>query len=227
MAISLAGHTGVLWPGSSSNIQTLSYTSSGGNTLILTFGIYTPSTDVNLLSVTDSASNTWQYSTANASNPAYAHIQASTGAYITSFVAWSMNAAAVTSVTITATGTTDWQGALSEWSGVMSVESGAESANASTTTAITSPSVTLGNAGDLVVAHAENDGGLTSTTATDFGNGQDPPGACYSLPGATGPFTITWGNNGHGAAVAVMVFSPVAAPVSYVPPLMSQRTGLY
>lgn len=207
MAISLVGQAGVNWPGNAGSSQVISYTSTGGNTLILTFGFDNPSTAPSNLTITDSASNTWHYSTSNANNPPYA--QASLGGTPTgSFIAWCIGANAVTSVTISLTNQDQWQGTLSEWSGIVSLDTAAATGTGSGTGNFSSPSITLGNAGDLVVGHGEVNAGVnTVSPGSTFST--DNPNSCYALPGATGAFSFTWttsGNNGYVAAVAA--FSP-------------------
>jgi hypothetical protein len=216
VSISLVGQAGFEWPGSGTGTQTVTYASAGGHALILSIGFDTADAAPAgvLASVTDSASNTWHYSTGAASNPPYATVNVpSKTTFVNSFIAWCIGASAITSVTMTlaATGFTfpHWQGVLSEWSGIVSAGTGAQAADGATTSNVTSPPVSLAHASDLVVAHADNVSGWTSTTGTTFSH--DVPNACYSLPGAAGPFSFTWVNHGTGAAVAVMSFSPVAA----------------
>jgi hypothetical protein len=206
--ISLVGQAGVNWPGSGA--FPLSYSSTGGTTLILAFG-FDQASAASDLTVTDSADNTWQYSAVNANDPPYGQVQTTAGGgeYVGSFVAWCIGASAITSVTLSQVNGNRWQGVLSEWNGIMSAGTGAAATNASTTSGITSPSLSLGNSGDLVIAHCNSYGGLSSTTGTTFSD--DSPNACYSLPGTTGAFTFTWGNSGTGEAVAVMSFSPVSS----------------
>lgn len=209
MAISFVGS--VQYDGNhASPGPTLTYTSTGGNTLVLCGIVYAGTTSLNgISSITDSASNTWQYSTSNHQNPPSQQGTDGTNFYI-SFVAWSIGASAVTTVTVNdGTGNSDfWNVGLSEWSGVNSADTGA--ANSGTGTTFASTAITLGNSGDVVIGVCDTSAGnITGAPvgSTKFFTGDNVN--VYELPGTTGSFTYTWPSSGTGDyAIAVMALSP-------------------
>jgi hypothetical protein len=229
MAIALVGQAGVTGSSIASPGPAVSYTSTAGNTLIVTGLVYAGATTITgITSISDSAGNTWHFSTSNSNNPASA-AEGTSGNFLCCFTGWSISAAAVTSVSIhDGTGNSDfWRLAVSEWSGI-----GAADAGAAATGTAGNPSVTLSlsNAGDLMVGSA--DSAVANMTALPAGwTALSGAGAAnnyvgYDLPGSSGSMSPTWTTSDvtKDWAEAVMAFTPVApAPPAAASPFPSPQ----
>jgi hypothetical protein len=209
------------WPGNfaTSPGPTVSITATAGQAVIVTGLVFSTLSSVALTGITDNAGgNTWVFSTSTAQSPPYQeyHLPSQSG-YSVVFVGWCLSLTnPVTSVTISDnTGQTDfWRVSVSSWTGIVVADNGASNFYASTTAP--SSTVSLGNAGDLVVGVANNDsssftgspsGGsgwseFTGAGSTDIG---------YIFPEASGNYTATWTLSGSDTAVtAIQAFSPAA-----------------
>jgi len=194
---------------------TVTYSSTGGNTLIASGSWYAGATvNAGITQVTDSAGNIWQYATSDSQKPPSAHNLVG-GNYYGVFVAWTIAASAVTSVTVKdGTGNADfWRVIVSEWSGIVVADAGTASASPGP---VNNPSATVSlfDAGELVVAAADSISGLPSAPAgaTEFPSDLTT-GNVYELPGVAGPLTFTWTAGSVDYAIAMMSFSPVLPPV--------------
>lgn len=232
MAITLVGQTGVDGQSEASPGPSIAYSSAGGtNTLILTGLVYAGSTAINgITAVTDSADNTWHFSTSNTNNPPSA-AEGTSGNWICTFVAWCIGAAAVTSVSVhDGTGHSDfWRLALSEWSGIASADTGAAATGTGSSPGV---SLTLANAGDLVVGTANTaSGSLNSQPAgwTQF-TGSGGAYCAWDLPGSAGSISPAWTLGGSADwAAAIMAFSPpgahtATASLAVTPSFSASRT---
>jgi len=188
---------------------TLTYSSTGGNTLVAAGVVFTGTTSVTgITSVTDSAGNTWTVATANSQNPPSVRGTDGTNFYVV-FIAYVLGASAVTSVTVSdGTGHSDfWNVQVSEWSGVNSAE---QASAASGTGANPSLTWTIGNAGDLVIAYMDSSAGSPSFPAnlTHYGSNPGNIFGGYAFPGATGSFSAAWTMASSDYGIAGLVLSP-------------------
>lgn len=203
----------------------LSYTSTGGNTLVLSGAVYTGTTSIpGITAINDSASNSWTFATSNGQFPPSHTGTDGTNFYVV-FAGYALNANAITSVTVTdSTGNSDfWHVIISEWSGVNSADTGA---SASGTAANPSLSLTAGNAGDVVIGVMDTSTGSPSSRpvgSTAFGT-DNSDFDCYQFPGATGSFSFTWPMSSADYAIAMLALSPASpAPPAAPSVLYSMR----
>jgi hypothetical protein len=219
VSISLVGQAGVSGSTETSPHQ-ITYTSTGGNTLILAGLIYSSSVSsaFGLTTITDTAGNTWQLSTSNATNPPaqWAQDPVDGGSYLT-FVAWVIAAAAVTHVTYAwNSGTSDFSRVtLSEWSGITAADTG--NAGHAASGAATAPfPLTLATNGDLVVGAVDSSSALTVPSGwTTFTSGGSVANLAYGLPEGPGSYTPTWALSPSGDyAGSVMAFNPPVTNVT-------------
>lgn len=195
----------------------LTYNSGQGNTLIISGSVGNTTTmkSAGVTSITDSAGNYWRFSAVNCQCPpaAYDGLYDPSGA-TWAFTAWCINALPVEWVAIgDSTGNSDtWLVNLSEWAGINSVEGGAAAYIASGSNP--GPTLTIGNAGDLVM------GSLSSETGTPSGipagaseiASPGPWSGIYAYPGATGSYSFNWTASATDWVYSVTVFSPVVIP---------------
>lgn len=187
-----------------SNTQAVSISSTGGNTLIVAgvtiFEVMT--------GITDSAGNTWHFSTSAAQNPPWQQFSTDVAA----FVGWSIGANAVTSVTIATNGNGDHATySVSEWSGITAEDTGGgTSATSDAGGDAVSASLTLAGTGELVVGAASgNNNGLngipSGTTALAS------PNLVYEL-GLSGSVQWTWPGRApsQGVVTALAAFASVS-----------------
>jgi hypothetical protein len=188
---------------------TVTYTSAGGTTLIVTGLVGTggdPGTAAP--SVSDTAGNRWQYTPVDNNGAPPAAKLVSGGGHWVAFTAWCINAAAVTSVTVSLTGQTGWYVSLSEWQGIGSAGVGAAGGGLAVHNP-SSPQVVTYHPGDLVIGSAFTTGSFSGppVPGTEINTGQ--VFGVYFLPGVIGPLTFTWPSAaGVDFASTVMVFSP-------------------
>lgn len=112
-------------------------------------------------------------------------------------LAWCLNAAAITSVTITGTGELWYSPSLSEWSGIVDVEPGSYGYFPTTSPQV-SQTITPGNAGDLIIGSYNGGGsganatpaGSTLLTGSPASTSAAP--AAYLFPGSTAPLSFSW-----------------------------------
>lgn len=220
MAITFVGQAGIAGGGHTSP-QTISYTSTKGNTLIMSAHLYNLNNGpaVPPVSITDTAGNTWHVSTSTAQTPPTESITDPTdgnNAYMCDFVAWCINAAAVTSVTLAwAGGVNTWtRVVVSEWSNIVQFDnSWAGGSSTSNSSVVTGP-VQLNVPGELVIGACDIAGAGTESLPTGWTNLTASGGTDngYYLPGATtGSYSPVWNSTLAGSwAGTVAVFSPVS-----------------
>ena len=186
----------------SSNTATVTINSAVGNTLVLyVLGAQTGNNPFALSTVTDSTAgtNTWHYSTQQQSQaPPVAGAYNGSTVYQIAALAYCINAAAVTSITVTTTGVSANSSvfaAVSEFSGVppQATIDGAASANTVATASLeTSPSIQVTGSSDVLAACTYFNGTLSSVTAgwTSF----DPGFTAAAWQATTAPTSrnITW-----------------------------------
>ena len=179
---------------------------SSGNTLIVTgCTLFTT-----LTSITDSAGNTWQYSTSASQNPPWQFFSSD----VATFVAWCINANPVTSVTITSNGASAYSSlSVSEWSGIGSEDTGVGNAVTSAANGNpVSPTITLAGTGELIVGAANADGNGIGTVPS--GTNADSVGSnlAYALS-QSGSVQWTWGGRtpAQGTATALAAFLPASS----------------
>lgn len=142
-------------------------------------------------------------------------------------------AAGATTVTVTrSSGTNDISIAISEFSGVdtAGTTDGTGSATGQTGTG-NSPSITLSDAGSVIISGIADDGATgTATVNNSFSLGAQGPapwssskmdvGIAYRIPGATGTYSTTWATIGAGqpVVVGIMAFKPASAATKAPPP---------
>ncbi len=165
-----------------------------------------------LSSVTDSASQVWQFSASAGvnQNPPVAQ---NGGDF--SFCAWLLNAGSVTSASLTLPNMDFATMAIAEWSGAGSEDTGAAAAGTAGAGLSESITVALSGAGELVLLGSNVDSQWTGfpSQMTDFpGGGGLPIG--YAL-GQSGSQTYTWTGataSTDKTTVAVAAFLPPAVP---------------
>jgi hypothetical protein len=220
MPITLVGQAGVGGQTTTSP-QTITYSSAAGNTLIAVCYLFNNSTGAaGLTSVTDSAGNTWQFSTATSSNPPFQ--QAATNSVLCATVAWCIGAAAVTSITVTRSdpaGTMFWRVAVAEYAGILALDTAGGNTTGTASAASVSTTLTLASAGDLVVcAGGFVNGNITAPPALAPlpAGGNDCAGG---FPAAAGSYTATWTTSSSSpGALAAAAFLPSSGnPAGIVP----------
>lgn len=190
---------------------TTSYTSLGGTTLILTGTVNTGATAITgITGITDTAGNTWQYSTSNSNNPP-SNVENNGGGYICSFIAWCFNAAAITSVTVhDGTGNSDyWQTAISEWQNLAAFDTGNAAGGA--TAGPTSAPVTPSMAGVLLVGAGNSVSASTVARPTGWTGFNTSNVVAYQITNTTGTQSPGWSFTGTPTdwTTAVAAFRPV------------------
>ena len=206
---------------SGNTVITPGVATTAGNTLIVTGSISVIQSGADSLNVTDSAGNTWTIGTTNipGQDPPVAWDSSNT---FGAFVAWCINAAAVTTVTVTSSaGPFEYyalDATLSEWAGLTRLASSSAATGATGT--IEPPAVTLAASSDVVAAAAcelftstlSPGAGLTQFSSDSTGN------TAYAQPGAPGSFQPQWGTSSHPWAAAAAVFTsvPPAAGTKYL-----------
>lgn len=215
MAITYVGEAGIAG-GAQPTPQTISYHSTVGNTLILCgFLFYSSVGSVpGISSITDSAGNTWHYATGSSQNPPYT-VDSYSSYNSVEFVAWCIDAAAITSLTYTMPNASPWtRVTLSEWSGIGSLDS---SAGATAATG-TNPAATLNltDAGDLVVGALENNSGNQTLSMppgwTEFSSAGYFPNVAFGFPGVTGSYSPPYSMSGSDDwGIALAAFKPASA----------------
>jgi hypothetical protein len=191
-----------------------------GVVFALTAGALTTSSGVT--SVTDNTGAPWEFSPANSQFPPSVYSSAFGG--LVTFVAWRVNAAQVTSVTLqTAQSGNDWCIVVLETAGVLVANAGTTAAG--TGTACTGR-VPLANAGDLTVAAAAI-GTTEFFTTTPPGMvsvySDDGMSFCYDVTGASGG-TAAWTMTSQQYALAAASFSAAPTYPAVPPPPVMQIT---
>src|SRR3974390_643205 len=182
MAISLAGQTGITG-GNGTSPATLTYSSTAGNTLILAGHLYDNNNGqyVAPVSITDSTggTNVWQVSV-NAANtaltaqtpPLCSLADPTDGgtAHMSDWVAWCVNAAHVTSVTVAWAGgvSTLERLTLSEWSGIAQFDNSWASGTTVTPGNTITGSLQLNTTGELVIAAVDVGGAPSGITVVFY-----------------------------------------------------------
>ena len=221
MAIALVGQAGLA--GSSvGSPQTITYSSTAGNTLIIAGHIFSGSAQPVTANITDTAGNAWQFSTSASQNPPLAQ-NSKSGAFLLNFAAWAIAAAHVTSVTITVTNAAFWRLAVTEFSGVAAFAGSAATTAASGTT-LTSTAVTVPVPGALAIGAGSCNSGTEGvpsgwTQLTSYGSVGE---AGFLVGPAAGSYAPAWTTTVSDIwAAAFAVFTPLTAPVA---PAMPGRT---
>jgi hypothetical protein len=211
MAITYIGEAGVAG-GNQTTPQVISYASTTGNTLIMTGFLYFGNATVpGIASIVDSASNTWQYATNTSQNPPYSVDTTGGSGNSIIFVGWTINAAAVTNVTLNMVNSGPWTRiSVVEWSGIAALDSCGSATSLSGTSPSTTLSLTTPN--DLVIGACENDSGTSINLPAGWSSLASSGGTAnngYYFPGVSGSYSPTW-TLGASAdwGVAVAAFRP-------------------
>jgi hypothetical protein len=212
VTIRLVGQAGI--PGAADTTpQAVTYSSTAGNTLIVAGHFNSSGIAPFPTSITDTASNTWQVSTANAQTPPTQEDSGS-GAFNTDFIAWSVRAKAVTSVTIargdiSGGGTAFWRLTVAEFSGVLQFSNSWAGLAASGTSFAVGP-VTVPLPGSLAIAAVDDNSG-TQTIASGWTNftASNNNLAYFIGPPAGGSYAPSWSSTVSDFWVsAAAVFTP-------------------
>lgn len=179
---------------------------TNGNLLVVT-GYYYDSTAVSL-TITDTATNTWTIGNTmvQAQNPP---VGLDTGDAFSAFVAWVLNAAPVTSVTVGTSGSSVFGCVftLSEWSGLTS-RTDSSAANGASGIELQPAALTLATSSDVVIGAGRQQFGAGSPVAPLTGFSSDTSGVtAYAQPGSAGTYTPDWGSTSHGWAAAAAAFT--------------------
>ena len=225
MAITLVGQAGTGGdPFFSSPGPVISYSSVNGNTLVVTGQMATTGTSPGIsgiTSISDSAGNDWQYATSSNQNPP--SVVTETSYWFCSFVGWCLDAAAVTSVTLTGDvgNTALWIVSVSEWHGIAAADSGVALTG---TNANPSGTVDLAYPGELVVGSLDSSSVNPSALPsgwTAFGYLPPPPTLIgYAIAGTSGYYMSEWAMASDTYTLALMSFSSTGATA---PPVPSMR----
>lgn len=229
MTIFKLGEAGVGGGGSSASPAVISYTSQGGNLLVVTGHLYDNNSGafVAPTSITDSTAgtNVWHVSTnaaqtaLTAQNPPLCSTTDPTdgaSAHFADFVAWSFTTAAVTSVTIA------WEGGVStfqrltvsEFPGAAAYSSSWAGGSTTASSSVTSGPVTVPAAGclavgalDIAAAVESLPSGWSAFTTQGTANDQG-----FVVNPATGPLSPVWTGTTAGTwGGGLAVFTPAAA----------------
>jgi len=157
---------------SSVSTAAVTISSTGGNTLIAYISAYiTSNTALAITSISDSASNTWQYSTATSSQspPASGAWDSGDGVYGFTAVAYCINATTVTSVTVHMNNTcVILDAGVTEFSGVPAgavLDGSASNAPNTAVTTFTTPSITTTATADAIIAIVSTGSALACATS--------------------------------------------------------------
>lgn len=170
MAIAYVGDKG---NAATTTALSISYSSTGGNTLIVA-GTWYDSLGVTtgITSITDSAGNTWHYSTSDASNPPAQHNVVS-GQIIGTFIGWCIGASAVTTVTVTLPNSVFVHFDVSEWSGINNEDTGGTTGSITGGTGtIPGASLTCAGTGELLIGSTNS---VNASTVSQPSNGNNFP----------------------------------------------------
>lgn len=190
-----------------------SITSTGGNTLVITGHWFNPNPHTGILGISDSAGNTWQFtSQADSNNPPSAH--ATSPFCFGAFVAWCINASAVTSVTVTLPGvfgSGEIRQAVSEWSGVTAADAGIAGTVTVPGGGNTTPgSLVLAGTGEMIAGAMRTSNAAPAAVPSGMSQFASE-GDVYSAwgTGFSGTFTAPWtgGTPGDIATLALMAFT--------------------
>jgi len=200
----------------SSNTATVAINSQAGNTLVLyVLGAQNGNNPFALATVTDSTgTNVWHYSTQQQSQaPPVAGAYNGVSVYQIAALAYCINAAAVTSVTVTTTGVSANSSvfaAVSEFSGVppqATIDGSAAANTVATASSDTSPSINVTGSADVLAACNYNNGTLSSVSAgwTSF----DPnfTVAAWQITSAPVSASITWSFTAPALYTASVIFA--------------------
>lgn len=208
--------------------NTLNTTSTAGNALILVVSIAAGAT-AKISTVTDSAGNTWTVPSAVPNQNPPANFVSGSNTYFA--MAYALNAAAITSVTVTISASKAFSYNMVEFSGVATssaVDQSAAVSNSTSTTPLLTPSVVTTNANDLIIGgmSANNNTMTLGTAGYTALTSMVPVGtmkgvAAYQIVSSTGTYAISWtpGSNAVSGA-GIMAFMAAATP----PPTVSGGT---
>jgi len=174
-----------------------SITTAAGHTLIMTGHMFDQSVSRSLLpaSITDTAGNIWHVSTAPAADPPTQ--QSDTNGDQCDFIAWTINAAAVTGVTFNNNEPADtifYRLAISEWAGITAVDQGNGVTSGAASSSSQGAPVNLLGTNELVVTAGSFISGTLAappgfTIFTAAGN------CCAYATGQSGLVTPAWSTN--------------------------------
>ena len=198
--------------------DTKSVSTTAGNTLILLVAIAAGATS-KLLSVTDSAGNTWVVPTSDPNTNPPANFVSGSNTYFA--MAYVLNAAAITSITVNISLSKVFSYNLVEFSGIVTVSAVDQSQTASDTPAaspLSTPSITTVNANDLIIGgmSANNNSMTINTAGFNALTSMVPVGtmkgvAAYKIVSSTGTYQISWTPGANAVAGAgIMAFQAAA-----------------
>lgn len=201
----------------SSDNNVINYVSTTGNTLTLTGALpFAGSTPTNITSITDSANNTgWQYSTMASQLPPLANDSLS-GEICLSFIAWCVNAQAISSVTVSPAFTYT-NVCVSEWANISGPDTGASNSGNSVPANASTPILNLSNSSDLVVCALANSFSPISSSGVTKSIGFTQGMSYVINPGTnTVSFSASLSSNNiyYPYASSIMSFTPVQGIVS-------------
>jgi len=223
---------------------TATYSSTTGNTLIAYISAYVDSdTLLSIDSITDTAGNTWQYSTlpASQSPPANGGYDTGDGYYGFAAVAYCIGATAVTSVTALLNNTcVVFYLGVTEFSGISSsatIDGSASAQVLASDTSYTTPAAATAATADAVVAVLAYGTGFTSVAAgsgsatytlVEMGGVAAGKGAAWGISSTAANQSVTFTGSGAQEVVAAAILAIGAPappnPAAYVKPALPGRT---
>ena len=221
MAISFVGQTETDVTAANTT-DTKSVTTTAGNALILLVSIAAGATS-KLSSVTDSAGNTWIVPASDPNTNPPANFVSGSNTYFA--MAYVLNAAAISSITVNISLSKAFSYSLLEFSGIATASAVDQSQTASDTPAgspILTPSITTTNANDLIIGgmSANNNSMTLGTSGYTALTSMVPVGtmkavAAYQIVSSTGTYQISWTPGANAVAGAgIMAFQAAAgAPI--------------
>lgn len=195
---------------------------SGGRTLVLAGYFYSNSVSDYPTSVTDTSGNVWQVSIGTATSPPTDQIFVSGTGYVTTWIAWCLNALPIGTITVHRQddAVSDWwRVCLIEYEGIAALDSANHAQTASSVTSFNMPSLTLTNANDVVVAVVADLNASSETPPAGYVNmpyGFSTWGAgAFGYPGVTGAYSPAWSGSAAGPWSAVATaFTPAVSSVN-------------
>ena len=202
--------------------NTSAASSTAGNALILLVSIAAGATS-KLSTVTDSAGNSWVVPSTNANVTPPANFVSGSNTYFA--MAYVLNAAAITSLTVTISASKAFSYNLVEFSGVATASAVDQSnsvSNSTSTSPLLTPSITTTNANDLIIGGmSANNNSMTLGSAgyTALTNmvpiGTMKTVGAYQIVSATGTYSISWTPGASavsGAGIMAFKAAAVAPP---------------
>ena len=217
MAIAFANQTEVDVT-TANTTSTTSMTSTSGNALIAIVAIAAGAT-AKISSITDSAGNAWVVPSASPNQNPPANFVSGSNTYFA--IAYALNAAAITSITVNISASKVFSYNVVEFSGVATssaVDQSASSSNSTATSPLLTPSITTANANDLIIGgmSANNNsmtlGSAGYTALTSMVPVSTMKGvAAYQIVSSTGSYSISWTPGANAVSGAgIMAFQAAA-----------------